>query len=55
MVDGAVSEGQIAAFAMAMLLKGMSIDEYASLPLFLHMHLGAGAPPATPSVLEAME
>ena len=32
-VDGAVSESQIAAFAMATLLKGMSIDECVSLTL----------------------
>ncbi|MFM8364656.1 MAG: thymidine phosphorylase, partial [Verrucomicrobiota bacterium] len=32
-VDGSVGEGQIAAFAMATLLKGMSIDECVSLTL----------------------
>jgi len=32
-VDGSVGEGQVAAFAMATLLKGMSIDECVSLTL----------------------
>ena len=52
---GAVSEGQIAAFAVATLLKGILIDEYASRPLFPRIDIGAAAPPATPNVHEAME
>lgn len=54
-VAGALSEGRIAAFAMATLLQGMSIDEYVSLALFCRIHIGEAAPPATPNVLETME